>query len=153
MSFKTCYNPYPLYTKNIISSKGNYDVIFGIITNFEWTVDGNKFRCKTEITSKDRIYAGLIVDSSAVDTSSTDEKERAKDTPLNSLVQFVDKSLDQFRNVLSTLPAAIPELKDFCAYVKKAHPVNYNEYLRSEEHTSELQSLRHLVCRLLLEKK
>src|ERR1035438_10734324 len=28
----------------------------------------------------------------------------------------------------------------------------YNNY-RSEEHTSELQSLRHLVCRLLLEKK
>src|SRR5258705_1416492 len=27
------------------------------------------------------------------------------------------------------------------------------ETLRSEEHTSELQSLRHLVCRLLLEKK
>src|SRR5262245_65319113 len=27
------------------------------------------------------------------------------------------------------------------------------ELRRSEEHTSELQSLRHLVCRLLLEKK
>src|SRR5262245_17739927 len=27
------------------------------------------------------------------------------------------------------------------------------EWERSEEHTSELQSLRHLVCRLLLEKK
>src|SRR5258705_7197243 len=27
------------------------------------------------------------------------------------------------------------------------------EDIRSEEHTSELQSLRHLVCRLLLEKK
>src|SRR5258705_6046427 len=27
------------------------------------------------------------------------------------------------------------------------------EIYRSEEHTSELQSLRHLVCRLLLEKK
>src|SRR5437899_4565363 len=27
------------------------------------------------------------------------------------------------------------------------------KHLRSEEHTSELQSLRHLVCRLLLEKK
>src|SRR5258705_6688166 len=27
------------------------------------------------------------------------------------------------------------------------------EQHRSEEHTSELQSLRHLVCRLLLEKK
>src|SRR5471030_3540070 len=31
-----------------------------------------------------------------------------------------------------------------------AHPW---ESRRSEEHTSELQSLRHLVCRLLLEKK
>src|SRR2546425_6965391 len=30
------------------------------------------------------------------------------------------------------------------------HPVNRN---RSEEHTSELQSLAYLVCRLLLEKK
>src|SRR5205814_10412788 len=28
-----------------------------------------------------------------------------------------------------------------------------HERKRSEEHTSELQSLRHLVCRLLLEKK
>src|ERR1039458_2783668 len=28
----------------------------------------------------------------------------------------------------------------------------YVSSLRSEEHTSELQSLRHLVCRLLLEK-
>src|SRR5258705_1870114 len=28
-----------------------------------------------------------------------------------------------------------------------------NDDDRSEEHTSELQSLRHLVCRLLLEKK
>src|SRR5205814_9055111 len=28
-----------------------------------------------------------------------------------------------------------------------------HRFARSEEHTSELQSLRHLVCRLLLEKK
>src|ERR1035438_6740074 len=33
-------------------------------------------------------------------------------------------------------------------WVKKHANIN-----RSEEHTSELQSLRHLVCRLLLEKK
>src|SRR5205814_4781061 len=31
---------------------------------------------------------------------------------------------------------------------REPHPLT-----RSEEHTSELQSLRHLVCRLLLEKK
>src|SRR5439155_24311636 len=32
-------------------------------------------------------------------------------------------------------------------------PVPRQELLRSEEHTSELQSRGHLVCRLLLEKK
>src|SRR5690554_7594647 len=31
--------------------------------------------------------------------------------------------------------------------------LNTTTYLRSEEHTSELQSRPHLVCRLLLEKK
>src|SRR5205814_7933499 len=36
-----------------------------------------------------------------------------------------------------------------------AAPAEFVRFLqaRSEEHTSELQSLRHLVCRLLLEKK
>src|SRR5947199_3255568 len=33
------------------------------------------------------------------------------------------------------------------------HRTSEQRILRSEEHTSELQSLRHLVCRLLLEKK
>src|SRR2546427_3248934 len=32
-------------------------------------------------------------------------------------------------------------------------PVGYNRLMRSEEHTSELQSQSNLVCRLLLEKK
>src|SRR5256884_1210566 len=32
-------------------------------------------------------------------------------------------------------------------------PPTIDEFLRSEEHTSELQSRLHLVCRLLLEKK
>src|SRR5205814_5293746 len=36
---------------------------------------------------------------------------------------------------------------------QKGYPQNPPYKWRSEEHTSELQSLRHLVCRLLLEKK
>src|ERR1035438_10819916 len=36
---------------------------------------------------------------------------------------------------------------------REVRGVNCNCGPRSEEHTSELQSLRHLVCRLLLEKK
>src|SRR5262245_62672658 len=35
----------------------------------------------------------------------------------------------------------------------RCRPRRWCGFARSEEHTSELQSLRHLVCRLLLEKK
>src|SRR5262245_65247650 len=42
------------------------------------------------------------------------------------------------------LGACSPNTASYC---------NARARLRSEEHTSELQSLRHLVCRLLLEKK
>src|SRR2546422_2287834 len=35
----------------------------------------------------------------------------------------------------------------------RVHPERLSELSRSEEHTSELQSRLHLVCRLLLEKK
>src|SRR5438045_6530453 len=58
-----------------------------------------------------------------------------------------------FRNVLAfrNLEAA----RESVARIDRLY--NYFERLgdraRSEEHTSELQSLRHLVCRLLLEKK
>src|SRR5947199_1348067 len=38
-------------------------------------------------------------------------------------------------------------------YRQAAVPYRRDPRYRSEEHTSELQSLRHLVCRLLLEKK
>src|SRR5262245_24702204 len=70
------------------------------------------------------------------------------------------------------LPAALfpPELPEGPAYDKFAETVKANEIIRgkllsedgtlalivlsrSEEHTSELQSLRHLVCRLLLAKQ
>src|SRR5258705_5593808 len=40
----------------------------------------------------------------------------------------------------------------FC-YERQGQIRNRCNFVRSEEHTSELQSLRHLVCRLLLEKK
>src|ERR1035438_1326263 len=36
---------------------------------------------------------------------------------------------------------------------KRINIIDTPGHIRSEEHTSELQSLRHLVCRLLLEKK
>src|ERR1035438_10513887 len=51
----------------------------------------------------------------------------------------------------SKVERPIKELKGFQRVSLKAGETKV--VLRSEEHTSELQSLRHLVCRLLLEKK
>src|ERR1035438_6774619 len=45
------------------------------------------------------------------------------------------------------------EREDYDALTLQAEVVKLKFSMRSEEHTSELQSLRHLVCRLLLEKK
>src|SRR5437899_6650940 len=46
-----------------------------------------------------------------------------------------------------------PELRHLVAPDRERHDHVVDAAPRSEEHTSELQSLRHLVCRLLLEKK
>src|SRR5947199_6568216 len=43
--------------------------------------------------------------------------------------------------------------KQLISHSQILHLLLHLRILRSEEHTSELQSLRHLVCRLLLEKK
>src|SRR5258705_2684735 len=44
-------------------------------------------------------------------------------------------------------------LQDLAKFGKMVSLMSFARSCRSEEHTSELQSLRHLVCRLLLEKK
>src|SRR5258708_27089561 len=47
----------------------------------------------------------------------------------------------------------IAKVRLFDAQEKEKYVFENGEALRSEEHTSELQSPDHLVCRLLLEKK
>src|SRR5437870_9675897 len=50
-------------------------------------------------------------------------------------------------------PALLLQLVQRRVQRSVAHLQNVAGHLRSEEHTSELQSRGHLVCRLLLEKK
>src|SRR5205814_7603409 len=59
----------------------------------------------------------------------------------NILVDKIDRRL-----------AAIPRFPDLKIFSNGLQSIA-RLTARSEEHTSELQSLRHLVCRLLLEKK
>src|SRR5205814_5884762 len=58
---------------------------------------------------------------------------------------------------LQSAPQGMPHPRQAAFVLPHAQPhhraLGSGEGLRSEEHTSELQSLRHLVCRLLLEKK
>src|SRR2546429_6789431 len=49
--------------------------------------------------------------------------------------------------------SAVWELDDFKVRSGLIHGRSCDDLIRSEEHTSELQSRLHLVCRLLLEKK
>src|SRR2546425_3535918 len=59
-----------------------------------------------------------------------------------------------FRSALANLDLEQLRSKVLAAY-RADDPTlgRFREYARSEEHTSELQSLAYLVCRLLLEKK
>src|SRR5437867_1188680 len=62
-----------------------------------------------------------------------------------SLYGRSEKDLAPRREVLKTLDALVIDLQDIGS--------RYYTFIRSEEHTSELQSPYDLVCRLLLEKK
>src|SRR5262245_17527385 len=75
-----------------------------------------------------------------------DEADLATFTPAEMKRLEVMQEFLQVKFGFNLLQSNQPQL---AAYALSDSPVG----LRSEEHTSELQSLRHLVCRLLLEKK
>src|SRR5258708_14434636 len=58
-----------------------------------------------------------------------------------------------FRSYSFLLPFFLPAILSFCRSFFVKFCIFFVLDLRSEEHTSELQSPDHLVCRLLLEKK
>lgn len=105
-------NAYPLYTDNILKSKGNYDVIYGIVTNFNWTIEGNKIICTTEITSKDRLYAGIVKDNGIMVKGSDSNEPRGI---FKSLKDFFDKdeNVINLKKIVST-----PGLDDLVSIIK-----------------------------------
>src|SRR5262245_47161135 len=83
--------------------------------------------------------------------------DRTRDEVMSHYSRLFDAILkeepsEERETVLTTLTHCATELcpEELYDRIKAAFE---SELIRSEEHTSELQSLRHLVCRLLLEKK
>src|SRR5690625_2246550 len=84
---------------------------------------------------------------------------RAKGLKMNVIGHdpfFSEKKAESIGIKLKSLDKVLQQ-SDFVTihtpYMKDTHHLISNKQLRSEEHTSELQSRGHLVCRLLLEKK
>src|SRR5690625_5760711 len=74
---------------------------------------------------------------------------------VTNLVRFRDRQKDEFLEREGFKLTFTPFFVHAAAEALREHPVLNSsvEGTRSEEHTSELQSRGHLVCRLLLEKK
>src|SRR3712207_7560110 len=80
--------------------------------------------------------------------------------PRSTLFPYTTLFRSEWRRPLNFPPAALTPSRSLSVFPRKAsppiaktlYPVHVRS-LRSEEHTSELQSRQYLVCRLLLEKK
>src|SRR5438093_6859577 len=89
-------------------------------------------------------------------------KERCPRVWLNCLIRHyaADPRMPQRRSNIQTLSCSCPAPRS-CSTARRRRPPSisscrkgiFGNPYRSEEHTSELQSLTNLVCRLLLEKK
>lgn len=156
-NLKALYNnPYSLYTQNVLDSRGNYEVVFGMVTNFEWSIEGNKIRCRTEVTSKDRIWAGQVVTMKMVEQDQAESNEVGDGNQPNvkvfdDLKRFIDDYIDSFKDFVDNStndPEAVirkvmapatkntgpntgltDPLKGFIDHVKTFHPNNYVDYL------------------------
>src|ERR1035438_10604903 len=69
---------------------------------------------------------------------------------INSYLDFLQKGVPEKQRKPQGLEAVFREVFPIQSYDER---LTLEYVSRSEEHTSELQSLRHLECRLLLEKK
>src|SRR5690554_2193076 len=83
-----------------------------------------------------------------------EDKGRVK---LNKLIDLIEQEYVDNVNTDSiidmTVNNILAQLDPHSIYISKSEFDEVQNVMRSEEHTSELQSRPHLVCRLLLEKK
>src|SRR5690625_6094019 len=87
--------------------------------------------------------------------------EAGEDLRLLDVRESFEANISDFRMETLSIPVAsldeqlhkLDKEKEYIVYCRSGNTSKKAVELRSEEHTSELQSRGHLVCRLLLEKK
>src|SRR5258708_21066280 len=70
-----------------------------------------------------------------------------------ALHPLLEQAVCEARRRASEAPPRLDTMLPQWSVLQARHEHQYSRLFRSEEHTSELQSPDHLVCRLLLEKK
>lgn len=103
-------NPFKLYNENVLISNGNYDVIYGLVTNYEWSVEGNKINCMTEVTSKDRLYAGVSISSTVTDIQTENSEDPF--VYFSSIRKLCDSNFIKNLKAISSLPDLKSATKD-----------------------------------------
>src|SRR5690625_4963425 len=101
------------------------------------------------INNLDRRITDYLVE---ISSGTMSEIESAKHTALMDSVRDIERIGDHFENIIELIDYKISNKVDLTDKAQEDLN-NMFDLTRSEEHTSELQSRGHLVCRLLLEKK
>src|ERR1039458_4464638 len=100
-----------------------------------------------------QIRAGTMMNSLTPSNNPSFSSE-GKFLPLDDLLAALYRHCEVFLPTTRQHGAARAEQLQLCGSTgARGLRRTVHHVARSEEHTSELQSLRHLVCRLLLEKK
>src|SRR5262245_63466433 len=84
------------------------------------------------------------------------QPDRERSGSVSEDSHLTDGSVSSASHAQAELHESRRQSVEGCSTLAKQHRARTSadrRRARSEEHTSELQSLRHLVCRLLLEKK
>ena len=114
--FKIWSNYYKDYSERLSKSKGNYDYIFGQITNFEYSIEDNIIKGKTEVYSRQTFYNGFVSNGSEgivdVGVEKTKALRESYTKYFTDVILQVIKPGDELKNLLSPVKKTPPNKLD-----------------------------------------
>jgi len=84
-------NYYTDYSKRLTPSRGNYDYIFGQIVNFEYSIEDNIIKGKTEVYSRQTFYNGFVTNG----TEGINDVKDKDNGPRESYAKYFNEVITQ----------------------------------------------------------